>query len=463
MTKKRKRQNHNHKIDTLKYRAVESDSMRRPIYISAKSEDRELMPRDRQALVSEARDALRNFTLAGFVLRKHLQSISYYRFFAGTPDPNFNAELERRVNRWKKRKNCDAAGRHGFETLLYLIESHRAIDGDVGIYRLSNGRLQIVEGDRIRNPLGDEYAEDWAHGVRVNNYGKALAYSIWQRTNAGTFEHERFVSASNFDLLGYYTRNDQIRGVSLMAPASRMFAQLYDSLDLALSKIKTEQAIALITHLNGNSALGSSSMTDAEIDNKAMDVFGPGILHLGLQAGEDATILESNNPSSNFQTFIESVIRLVFAAFDIPYSFYDGSAATFFSQRGEFEQYIDGIEKKQAPTIEMLGEWISDWLIPNWMADADDPLLIPNGWTIDDIMKDCGWSGAGLPTWRIFQHVKEMISAIQGGLISPTEAIREYGFDVKKNLDDLAELKEYAQEKGVSLPYGDPTTTNLGL
>ncbi|MBQ8285400.1 MAG: hypothetical protein IJZ10_03770, partial [Thermoguttaceae bacterium] len=73
--------------------------------VSSRSEDRELTPEKRQALLSEARDQLRNFSLAGFALRKHLQFVSFYRFAAGTPDERFNADLTRRVERWKSRKN----------------------------------------------------------------------------------------------------------------------------------------------------------------------------------------------------------------------------------------------------------------------------------------------------------------------------------------------------------------------
>lgn len=454
-------------LDKLKYRAVESDTLRRPIYVSSKSEDRELTQRDRQTLISDARDSLRNFTLAGFVLRKHLQTVSYYRFSAGTPDPAFNTELERRVDRWKNRKFCDAAGRHGFETLMYLIESHRAIDGDVGINRLSNCKLQIIEGDRIRNPIGSELSDEWVHGVKVNNFGCALAYAVSKRTTTGGFEHERYISAKNFDLLGYFTRIDQVRGVSLLAPATKMFAQVTEALELALGKIKTEQAIGIITNLIGDSALMNDGKTSEqrleEFDKRARDVFGPGLIHLGLSPGEDARIFESNSPSANFQTFIESIIRLVFAAFDVPYSFYDGSAATFFSQKGEFEQYIDSIERKQAPTIEMLNSWMTDWLWPNWMMDETDPLILPPGWNLNDLAKDCGWSGAGLPTWRMLSNVKEMIAAIGAGLISPVEVIRDYGFEPTKNLDDVAKMREYANTKGIELPFGASTNTNLGL
>lgn len=455
----------------LSYEAVKSDRIRRQPYYSTKSEDRELTERERQLLISQARDALRNFTIAGFALRKHLQSMSFYRFQAGTPDDGFNRRLEALVRRWKRRSNCDAAGRHNFDTLIGLIESHRAVDGDVGILRLSNGKIQIVEGDRIRNPSGTDFdREEWVHGVKVNAYGRALAYSIHKRKEFGGFEPERVVSAKNFDLLGFYTREDQIRGESLMAPAVRFFQQLYDSIDLALAKQRLEQAFGLAATLEDTSGFLPGSDTpeaaaaaerENEFARRATDVFGPGIMTMTLRPGEDVKFLESQNPSQNFQSFCENVIRLVFAAFDIPYSFYDGSKTNFYGSEGEFEQYIDSVEKKQQPTIEMLNEWIVDWLLPNWILDG--LIDLPQGWTVEDIAADVGWMGAGMPSWRLFRNVKEILLALQSGLLPPSEIVGDYGYDIKRNLQDIARLRQAAAELGVSVPFGQDTAQNVGL
>ena len=175
----------------LRYDAASADRSRRTPYVSYKSEDREQTPRERQTIISDARDQQRNFSLAGFVVRKHLQSIAYYRFSANTPNTPFNRQLERRIDFWKRRGNCDASGRHGFDQLITLIEYHRAVDGDVGLLTLSNNKIQLIEGDRIRNGPGHEISENWVHGVKVNDYGTALAYAVSKRTAYGAFDHDR--------------------------------------------------------------------------------------------------------------------------------------------------------------------------------------------------------------------------------------------------------------------------------
>lgn len=454
----------------LKYDAAKSDTLRRPTYYSTLPEDQELPPRERQIIISEARNALRNFTIAGFVLRKHLQNMAFYRFSARTPDDGFNRALEARVERWKARYNCDASERHNFDSLMGLIESHRAIDGDVGIVRLSNGKIQVIEGDRIRNsdkdnPLPEADGSRWVQGVRINRWGKAISYDLNERLPYGGFAHERYISAKNFDLLGYFTRIDQIRGVSLMAPAVRFFSQLYDSIDLALAKMRFEQAFGIAATFEEGSSLTGDDERDAERAEKfgrqAEDVFGPGVFSMILRPGEEAKFLESNNPSQNFQAFTETVIRMVFAAFDIPYSFYDGSKTNFYGSEGEFEQYIDSIEKKQQPTIEMLDEWVRDWLLPLWIVEGS--ITLPAGWTIDDATRDVGWRGAGLPSWRLLRNVKEILAAVQSGILPPTEVVDGYGYDLRRNLQDVAEVKRLAGELGIETIIGAQAATNVGL
>lgn len=454
----------------LKYDAVESSPTRRPVYISGRSEDGELPPQKRQALISEARDQIRNFSLAGFALRKHLQFVSYYRFTAETPSREFNRALERRVDLWKRRNNCDAARRSNFDELITLIESHRALDGDVGILRRSDNRIQIVESDRIRNPdlLGRD-ANEWIGGVKLASTGRALRYGIWRRTPAGAFVFEREVDARFFDLLAFRTRRDQVRGVSLFAPAVKMISYLYDGIDYALAKLKLEQMMGLVTKLDDGGNLAPIEQ-DApnerdQIDKQAREKFGKDLFHVALRVGEEASFMESNNPSQNFQTFCEATLRMIFAALDLPYSFYDGSKTNFYGSKGEFEQYLDSVEKKQVATREMLDEWIFDWLLPNWLSDPADPLYdaLPAGWRPDDIRGDVGWRGSGYPAWRLFEYVKEIQLAISCGLASPYAVADSFGESITRNVEELAALKELATANDIYLPFTQEAALNVGL
>jgi capsid protein len=454
----------------LKYKAVQSDKSRSPLYISSKSEDYELTERDRQTLISESRQLQRDFSLAGFCVRSHLQYVSYYQFNASTPDADFNLRLERKLKRWQHKNNCDVARRHSFPELLYLLESLRVIDGDVGVLRVNDnetgGRIQLIESDRIRNSDEAKKEENWVHGVRVADNGRILAYDVNKRKEYGGFIHERFISAKNMDLIGYFNRADQIRGVSPLAGAIREFSQVQDAISVNLAKSRLEAALGLAVYLDEGSALVEDDVEESEkrvdeVQSQAVDKFGAGVFTFYGTPNEKLEFVQSNNPSSNFQEFITNVTRIVMLALDLPYSFADSSYTNFWGSKSSVNQYIDNVERKQQPTIEFLNDLVFDFLLPNWILAGD--IELPTGYTIDDVRDYCGWQGAGKPTWLMLDAVKDMLLAVQSGLLPPSELVNQYGYNIRDNIDDLADILEYAKSKGLSLPYGNSNSQNVGL
>ena len=71
--------------------------------------------------------------------------------------------------------------------------------------------------------------------------------------------------------------------------------------------------------------------------------------------------------------------------------------------------------------------------------------------------------GAGLPSWRMLRHVKELLLAVQSGLLPPSEIVGDYGYDIQRNFEDIAGLRERAAELGISVPFGQESAQNVGL
>jgi len=129
----------------LGYDAVKESPRRKRPAVSTKSEDRELTVAGRQMLSSAGRDLVRNLAVAGFAIRKHLQFIAKCDFRCSIPgQAEYNALVKRWMYAWSDRRNCDIAGRHSLASLIQLIETHRVIDGDVGILKCHHGKLQII-------------------------------------------------------------------------------------------------------------------------------------------------------------------------------------------------------------------------------------------------------------------------------------------------------------------------------
>jgi hypothetical protein len=60
---------------------------------------------------------------------------------------------------WDGRKeNYDAAQRFSRRRMTRMAEARRTLDGDVMMLRRRDGMRQMIEGDRVRNPIGMDEA-----------------------------------------------------------------------------------------------------------------------------------------------------------------------------------------------------------------------------------------------------------------------------------------------------------------
>ena len=206
------------------YDATQDTGRRRIATPILKSEDDQLPADKRKKLLANVRDVRRNFVVAGWMVRQHINYVATFNFQAPADDQAFNDRLETFVRWWGRPQNCDAAGRHSLGRLLRLWEGSRTVDGDVLLLKLDTGLIQTIEGDRVRTPYGSELpqgvsASELKHGVQTDKYGKAKAYAISKRKSSalGEFTYERMVRAAFMEHHGYFDRPDQIRGISPLA------------------------------------------------------------------------------------------------------------------------------------------------------------------------------------------------------------------------------------------------------
>jgi capsid protein len=450
-------------ITGLKYDATESSPRRGYISVSSKSEDRELTVMGRQMLSSQGRDLLRNLSLAGFAIRKHNQYVAKGTFNCSIPgQPEYNDRIKRYIYIWSRRSNCDISGRHSLRKMLNLIETHRLIDGDAAVLKIRNGKLQLIEGDRIRNPLSELKGDgwEWVQGVKIGNNTQAWKYCIHKRNDGGGFTPEREINADNIILVGYHNRIDQIRGVSLLAPAINQFRDIYEGIDYALAKAKVAQLLGFATITNSGN-YGMPSEQDDAIDehHKQLEKFGKGVMHLDLRDGEDVKLLNDATPSTQFQQFVQTVIQIALSALDLPYIMYDSTKGNYYGIKGAVDDYIEACNEKQEQLIDMLNE-ITDWRLRLAIADGELPLP-PNGMSVEDMLWYCDWTGTRLPYWRMLEDAKDMLLSIQTGILSPQKITNMYGIDFDENLAEIRQAVEIARKLEVTLPYSQ--TLNIGV
>jgi len=461
-----------HSLPTNEYDATRDQKRRRAPPSSTKSEDQMLLPGARRRLVSSARDLRRNFTVAAWAIRKHLDFIANFTFQARTRNPAFNRALELQMNEWALPQNFDAAGLHSRQRFLRILEGCAVVDGDVGAIPQATGRLQAVEGDRVRTPEGeaegtaDAAGNQIVHGVRINSLGRPTGYLVCKRTAGNGFVLDKEVPAPYFFNHGYYDRFDQVRGITPMSTSINEFQDLYEARVYALMKAKVSQLFGIKFKRAEGDPLGGSLTSDTttrSTDYSAIwrqAVEAAGVPVLDMDPGDDAEFMANATPSNEFQTFDDKIIHSAIKSLDLPFSFYDESFTNFFGSKAALQGYLYAADIKRAN----LAGWLDRYT--RWrtgLAVATDELVLPGAMQWADL--DWEWVPTGLPWWRPLEEVKSSQLAIAIGMSSTPDECKGRGEDAYEIVDRQAKYEIYkaGKVKEVTDAGGTwPTGPNVG-
>lgn len=438
------------------YDVAESNGKRRQPSSSLKTEDSELTSDKRRQAIASARDVARNFAIASWAIRKHLDFVSRFTFQAKTGEDSLDDQLEGLMGEWSIPENCDIGGRHSLDRWLRIFEARAFVDGDIPAVKLRSGHLQAIEAERLRTPVGGTERGDsddagWVQGIWCDRANRALKYAIHRR-EAGGMVLEREVPRENVIHHGYFDRFDQVRGISPMAPAVNDLVDVYENIGYAKAKAKISQLFALAFYRDAEEAAAPTVETeeddeDTEATNESKyDVdFGKGPIKLELEPGDRAEFLESKQPSEQFQAFMQAVIQIALKALDIPFCFFDESHTNFYGSRAAVVLYIESCKAKRKALQQVLRE-ITVWRMSQWMLDGK--LILPAGTRVDRIPFE--WVHAGLPWWDPSKEINADLQAIKGRIRSRQEIRKErFGddwFDVAKQLKREA---DYLEELGL--------------
>jgi capsid protein len=453
------------------YDAVETTTRRKPPVGRRRSEDRELLPQQRIVLSNATRDLQRNFAIAAWAIRKHLDYVSSFMFQSDTGDDAFDSDLEDLMHWYELPQNFDAAQRMSRARFIRMAEARRVLDGDVFLNFLIDGHLQGIEGDRVVDPMdptaaamgfpGDPTKPRWMHGVLVNSYGRAQQYAVHRRTFGGEgLEFDRLLSPAFCYHHGYFDRFDQVRGISPLSPACNPLRDVYENFDYALAKAKVSQLFALaVTRkaaedfgvveevtaatADGTDAADAAAVAGDQEKPRYEISFGKGPIFMDLDEGDDAKILESQTPSDQFQSFTNSMIGVSLKALDIPFSFYDEGHTNYSGQRQAWIQYDESAEVKREDNRALLN-WITARRISLFVRDGD--LKLPPGMGLGDVLRKCSWINRGIPWIDPLKDITADVAAIKAGQLGPETACRQRGVNVYKMIDERARVEKYARE-----------------
>jgi capsid protein len=431
------------------YAIAEESLGRRPSSTVLPSPDRELNIRDRQKAISRMRELSHDFSLVKWALKKHVDFVAKYLFQSRTGNEALDNQIEKIISTWSERGNCEVTNRHTLSRLLRIIEICRTIDGDVGILKLADGRIQVIEGDRIRNRNQyNENQKNWKHGVLTDDYNAAVSYAIHRRRTNGDFIFERFVSAEHLILHGYFERYDQVRGIGLLTTAANTFRDVYESFDYALAKAKAMQLFGLkFKRSSEEEALGSAEDQKKRFEERKLALKGKASYMIELMPDEDMSVIESGTPSTQFQDYTKLMIMVALKSLDICYSMFDEAHTNFYGSRAGITQYVESCKSKREDNQNLLKE-LTRWKLANEIIAGR--LTLPDGMTVNDLVFE--WTPAGLPWWRPDEEARGLMTTIQNGFDSYSGVNRSLGREFRDIMRERHADEEFARSLGITLP-----------
>lgn len=447
------------------YDALKPSGRRKSPSTQIVREDVHLRTKQREALSANSADLARNFSVAAWMVRRHLDYVASFRFSAKTGDTELNKTINDFLAVQSNRERCDRGGRLSREKMFRLVEARRVLDGDVGLLRLRSGQTQIIESDLIRNPEKMRERDEWENGVRIDGAGYQLEYAISRRPKGGRgYEWQRNVPRQNFYLYGFFERDaaNQTRGVSPVAASLNDFRDVYEVRDYAKAKSKIGQLFAFaITRKTGSAGLETvlptRTQNQVEAQNAAAaDEPEPRVVDLSkgpigfdLDEDEDVKIIESASPSNEFRGHVQTELAIALKALDIPFSWYDEAYTNYSGSRGSWLLYDRAAADKRADQIELRREWFF-WQLVRGIADGE--IVLPSPLTAYDVAyRLTDWIPRGMPWWKPSEEVVGTLKAIGGGLDNPERACQEADRgDVYDNIDATLRVMKYARDRGIA-------------
>ncbi len=241
----------------------------------------------------------------------------------------WEAEAERIFMLWATNHDCDITRGQTFTDLQALLLRSCLESGDVFVlrkYRERKGNpfgtaLQVVEADRVATPAKNDKV---IAGVEIDGDGAPTAYHILNRNpddQGGKLESAKvpaFDADGRRQVLHIFTRTRPglTRGIPYLAPVIESLKQLdrYTEAEIAAAVISSMFTI----FVKSETEEGLNPLAGEKPAKGGDYKLSPGAI-LDLQPNESVEIANPNRPNQAFDGFVQSILRQVGVALEIPF------------------------------------------------------------------------------------------------------------------------------------------------
>lgn len=429
-----------------------------------RDEEIELNAYDRERLISTLMNLKRNDPVARAISRLRKTDV----IGAGiapqpaTPSDDFNREVSELWEEWSEYP--EVTGMMNMMAVQQEVADSTLWQGDIGIMLTRKGQLQLIEGNRIGNALGQVFSSQTSpdkNGVTVNKVGRPISYKVGDRIN-GMLQNVKEISAKNFLLFFRRMRPSQWRGVPELASAVNSLQDVaeYEEVEMLSAKVSASLS-AVIRREDAHQYELVDRMDAADQDDIGrLEKFEPGAFHY-LEPGEDVTTISSNGrPNVEGIDFVMYHLRKVGASVGIPVEMIMNTIGktSFSASQGLLLQYQAAIEEQQR-CISYFFDRIYRWKVAKWIAD--ESLKLP-GEVVDPYKTR--WQTPAFKWVNKTAQVNSDLKYVQLGALSLDDVAGQFGYTaesaMRRKAQNIKQAQEIAEEFGLDSsldlfnPYG---------
>lgn len=418
--------------------------------IRARARDLEANSDVAQALIFAK---LRNITGKGFTLQVQ------------TGDVELDNQIEMLWKEWTKKQHCDITGIQSFDEILEMTVKRKYVDGgmiikkcyihDAEICPLKLQCLEVDELDSFRYGMSValENGNIAVGGIEFDRYHKPVAYYINQYDLDGNQSAvPKRVDARQ--IIFYYTKHrpSQIREISHMTATIPAVRDMNEFKTAVSVKERIQACLGVfIKKAIPQGGLGRSSVAGADGKEKyAGKTLVPGMIR-ELNAGDSIETVNPNGNGSEANEYLKMSYKMVTAGQGMSYESVsrDMSQSTYSSARQNIvEDEVTFNSEIKALKENVMSEIYTEFVISCVLCGTLD---IPNFWQNKYKYLKHSWI-TGAKRW--IDPTKEATAnmvALQTGQKTFKEISNEYGKDWQQQIDDIAEVNEYAKAKGINI------------
>lgn len=383
-----------------------------------------------------------------------------------------NQKIEDAWKRWCD--EADAGGRlHFYEMQQLACRQEVEVGEYVIIKKRANERgrflpfnLLMLEPDQFTDygavpAAGNEVL----HGVEYNpTTGAVAAYHF---DDSERWKSPKRIPANEVICGFRHLRPTQLRGVTPLAPVILLAHQLRDYLEAEISSAqRAARWLAFVTSPDPAGAMAAfgalATPTDeAMAGEKYTMEMGNAVIDF-LKTGESVTVANHNRPGESFEPFVKFILRTFAAAVGVTYELVSGDYydAKYTAARVSRNDMLKGIKVRRSRLLRQLCEPVrKEFMI--WAATTGK-LDMPDYFTNQSFWDRFVWMEPGMEQLDPLREGRAESDAVKDKLRSPHEVLQARGRDPEQVLDEWAEWKQMAEERGLDLPQegNEPLKSN---